>query len=492
MSSYLLSIDQGTTSSRAVLFSSQGQVLAQVSQEFEQLFPQDAWVEHRPEDIWETVLACCIAVIKKAKVSPQDIAGIGITNQRETTIVWDRETGEPVYNAIVWQDRRTSEYCKELKTQQIEPLVREKTGLLLDPYFSATKLKWILDNVAGARQRAQAGQLAFGTIDTYLLWRLTGGRQHLTDATNASRTLLFNIHQQCWDRQLLELFDIPDSMLPQARDSAAYFGDTDEHLLGASIPVCGIAGDQQAALFGQACFEPGMAKSTYGTGCFMMLNTGKQAINSNNRLLTTVAYRLNGEVSYAIEGSIFMAGATIGWLRDGLGLIEQASDSEVLAKQVRLDHGVFLVPAFTGLGAPHWDPDARGAIVGLTRDSGRKEIVSAGLQSVCYQSKDLQQAMASDGVCATTLRVDGGLSANDWTMQFLADMLDATIERSEFLETTALGAAYLAGLQLGIFKSQQHLSQLWQQGATFSPSIEPALRDKLYQQWQTAIARVTR
>jgi len=490
MADYILSIDQGTTSSRAVLFSKQGQLVAQVQQEFEQLFPQDGWVEHRPDDIWRTVLACCVDVIKQAKIAPQDIATIGITNQRETTLVWDKESGLPVYNAIVWQDRRTSEFCQSLKSQELEPMITEKTGLLLDPYFSATKLKWILDNVEGIREKAQQGQLLFGTVDTFLLWHLTGGTSHATDATNASRTMLFNIHQQCWDSALLELFDIPPSMLPEVLDCAADFGVSEVSLLGAKIKIAGMAGDQQAALFGQACFEQGMAKSTYGTGCFLMLNTGDKAIGSQNRLLTTVAYRLNGKVNYAIEGSIFMAGATVQWLRDGLKIIDSAKETESIASQVRVDHGVFLVPAFTGLGAPHWDPDARGAIVGLTRDSGIAEIVSAGLQSVCYQTKDLQKAMEKDGVRPINLRVDGGLSANNWVMQFLSDILDAPIERGDIVETTALGAAYLAGLQVGIFPSLAHLSQLRKVERIFEPSMSGSTRNHLYQQWLQAINRI--
>lgn len=491
MTDYILSIDQGTTSSRAVVFSNQGKLVSQAQQEFEQLFPQDGWVEHRPNDIWQTVLACCRKAIAQANIEAHEIAAIGITNQRETTIVWDRQTGEPIYHAIVWQDRRTSDYCQSLKSQGLEPLITEKTGLLLDPYFSASKIKWILDNVQGAREQATQGNLAFGTVDTFLLWHLTNGQSHATDATNASRTLLFNIHEQCWDKALLELFDIPMSMLPQVKDSAADFGFSSAELLGSSIKIAGIAGDQQAALVGQTCFEQGMAKSTYGTGCFLMLNTGTQAVASKHRLLTTVAYRLNGQVTYAIEGSIFMAGATVQWLRDGLKIIDSAAQTEALAQQAALDHGVFLVPAFTGLGAPHWDPEARGAIVGLTRDSGIAEIVSAGLQSVCYQTKDLQKAMELDGVRPIDLRVDGGLAANNWVMQFLSDMLDAPIERSEILETTALGAAYLAGLEVGLFKSLSHLSELRAVDCIFEPTLAAKMRNKLYNQWQVALGRIT-
>lgn len=490
MSKYILSIDQGTTSSRAVLFCRQGRVVAQVSQAFEQHFPHDGWVEHSPDDIWQSVLSCCVAVIEKAGITAQDIASIGITNQRETTLVWDRATGQPIYNAIVWQDRRTADYCRQLTAQGHQQSVTDKTGLLLDPYFSATKIKWILDNVEGARARGEAGELAFGTVDSFLLWRLTDGQRHNTDATNASRTMLFNIHDQQWDEQLLALFDIPAAMLPVVLDSADDYGKSATQHLGGAVAIGGVAGDQQAALFGQTCFAQGMAKSTYGTGGFLMLNTGDKAINSSNKLLTTVAYRLNGQVTYAIEGSIFMAGATIAWLRDGLEIVDDVKKTSALASGVPLDHGVFLVPAFTGLGAPYWDPDARGAIVGLTRDSGTKEIASAGLQSIGYQTKDLQKAMERDGVRPVNLRVDGGLCANDWSMQFLADMLDAPIERSEIIETTALGAAYLAGLQAGVFSSLAHLTSLWQRERTFTPALSSDQRNALYEQWLTAVGRV--
>lgn len=490
MAEYILAIDQGTTSSRAILFDRQAQVQQVAQQEFSQHFPQDGWVEHEPEDIWQTVLSSCKEVLSKLTEGEDRVATIGITNQRETTLLWDRRTGEAVYRAIVWQDRRTSEYCRQLKEQGLEAKLSEKTGLLLDPYFSATKLRWILDQVPGARERAERGELAFGTVDSYLLWKLSAGKIHRTDATNASRTLLFNIHTQQWDEELLTLFDIPRSVLPEVMDCAADFGCTSAELFGVSIPIQGVAGDQQAALFGQTCFRKGMAKSTYGTGCFMIVNTGQQVLQSQNKLLSTVAYRLKGEVTYALEGSIFVAGAAIQWLRDGLHLIEQADETESLAQQTPVDHGVYMVPAFTGLGAPYWDPDARGAIFGLTRDTGIKEIVTAGLQSVCYQTKDLQKAMESDGERPTALRVDGGMVVNNWLMRFLSDILGATIDRPQIIETTALGAAYLAGLQAGIFESMQQLESLWQIEKRFEPQLSKSQRDKLYTGWQQAVARV--
>ena len=490
MSNYLLAIDQGTTSSRAILFDHQGGVCNSAQQEFAQHFPADGWVEHNPLDLWQTVLSSCREVMVKQQISAEQITAIGITNQRETTLVWDRKTGKPVYNAIVWQDRRTSAWCQELKEQGLEKRVTEKTGLLIDPYFSATKINWLLDEVPGVRERAERGELAFGTVDSWLLWCLTDGKEHRTDATNASRTMLFNIHTQQWDEELLELFDIPASLLPEVMDSAAEFGVTAEDYLGAPVAVRGIAGDQQAALFGQTCFEAGMAKSTYGTGCFLMLNTGDRALTSQSRLLTTVAYRLNGQPTYALEGSIFVAGAAVQWLRDGLKLIAGAGETELLAEQTDPDHGVFLVPAFTGLGAPYWDPDARGAIFGLTRDTGIKEIVTAGLQSVCYQTKDLQKAMESDGVRPTTLRVDGGMVANNWVLQFLADILGADVDRPVVIETTAQGVAYLAGLQSGVFLSLEEISSHWQRDRQFTPRMSKVIRDGFYAGWQKAVSRV--
>ncbi|WP_016913670.1 glycerol kinase GlpK [Vreelandella stevensii] len=491
MSSFILAIDQGTTSSRAILFDRQGQVAAVAQQEFPQHFPQDGWIEHDPEDIWDSVVATCREVLAKARVSAEQIDGVGITNQRETTVVWDRATGKPLYNAIVWQDRRTSERCQALRDAGHTEAVQAKTGLLIDPYFSATKLAWILDRVEGARERAAKGELAFGTIDSFLIWRLTEGQQHVTDATNASRTALFNIHEQRWDDELLALFGVPDNMLPDVKDSSDDFGTMAAHWLGAALPIAGVAGDQQAALVGQACFKPGMGKSTYGTGCFMIVNTGDTPSVSRNRLLTTVGYRINGQPTYAMEGSIFVAGATVQWLRDGLNLFADASETEALAQKTRSGHSVYLVPAFTGLGAPHWDPKARGAIFGLTRDTGIAEIVAAGLQAVCYQTRDLQLCMNDDMDAAPgNLRVDGGMVKNSWVMQFLADMLNVQVDRPTILETTALGAAYLAGLRLGWYATLEEIEQLWRCEKSFTPSMEEATREQLYQGWLDAVSRV--
>ncbi|MBB6521381.1 glycerol kinase GlpK [Pseudoteredinibacter isoporae] len=490
MPNYILAIDQGTTSSRAIVFDIKGQPIATGQEEFTQHYPNNGWVEHDANDIWQSTLRSCQQAIKDANIGSDDLLGIGITNQRETTILWDRESGEPIANAIVWQDRRTSDYCQQLRAQGHEQSIQEKTGLLLDPYFSASKIRWLLDSIPGARAKADAGQLAFGTVDSFLLWKLTDGQEHSTDATNASRTMLFNIHEQCWDKDLLQLFDIPESLLPEVKDCAAEFGLCNPSLFGKEIPILGIAGDQQAALIGQACFEPGMAKSTYGTGCFFMLNTGEQALDSHNRLLTTVAYRLNGQAYYALEGSIFIAGAAIQWLRDGLHLISDAAETEALAKQTDSDHGVYLVPAFTGLGAPYWDPEARGALFGLTRDTGIKELVTAGLESVCYQTKDLQKAMEADGQRPVNLRVDGGMTKNNWVLQKLADILGATIDRPSCVETTALGAAYLVALQGGVFSSTDDICQLWQLDRRFDPQLSKHERDRRYQGWQDAVNRV--
>lgn len=488
---HILAIDQGTTSSRAMIFSAAGNCVAVAQQEFRQIFPHDGWVEHDPEEIWQSVLSVCRQVLQQAKEAGNEVVGIGITNQRETTIVWDRNSGKPLYNAIVWQDRRTAEYCAELKTAGHEEWVSASTGLLLDPYFSATKLRWILDNVAGARAKAEAGDLAFGTIDSFLLWRLTGGKSHATDATNASRTMLFNIHSQQWDDSLLELFQIPQSLLPEVKDCSADFGTTEAGLFGHAIPIAGIAGDQQAAAIGQACLEPGMIKSTYGTGCFVLLNTGKTAFRSENRLLTTVAYRIEGETSYAIEGSIFVAGAAIQWIRDGIKLIKSADEVEGLARGLDSNRGVYMVPAFTGLGAPHWDPNARGAIFGLTRDTGIAEIARATLESVGYQTYDLMEAMRGDsGGELQALRVDGGMVANNWFLQFLADILNLPVERPQVTETTALGAAYLAGVQLGIYESLQAICSHWQSDALFTPSLNQKDRDELLLGWKKAVSRV--
>ncbi|HEY5740728.1 MAG TPA: glycerol kinase GlpK [Gammaproteobacteria bacterium] len=490
MSQYILSIDQGTTSSRAMLFDETGHAAFTAQQEFTQHFPRDGWVEHNAEEIWVTTLAVVREAIAKARADRRDIAAIGITNQRETTVVWDRSSGEPVYHAIVWQDRRTADYCDSLRSQGHELMVTEKTGLLLDPYFSGTKVNWILDNVSGARARADNGELAFGTIDCFLIWRLTGGKVHATDATNASRTLMFNIHQQRWDSELLDMLTIPDSLLPEVRDCAADFGNTSKNLLDAEIPIAGVAGDQQAALIGQACFEPGMIKSTYGTGCFMILNTGEQALASGNRLLTTVGYRLNGKTTYALEGSIFVAGAAVQWLRDGIGIIDSAHETEALAASLDSNMGVYLVPAFTGLGAPHWDPDARGAIFGITRDTGVAELVRATLESVCYQTFDLLEAKRRDGLAPTRLRVDGGMVQNNWLCQFLADMLDIIVERPVETETTALGAAYLAGLQVGLFTSLEDISTRWRAEREFDPAMDSSQRNLLLADWHEAVIKV--
>jgi glycerol kinase len=441
-------------------------------------------------EIWNDTLAMCQQALRNARVEAQQLVAIGITNQRETTVLWDRETGDPLARAIVWQDRRTASTCEALRDQGHENQVRSKTGLLLDPYFSATKLAWLLDNVPNARQRAEAGELAFGTIDSWLLWQLTRGKVHATDATNASRTLLFNIHEQCWDEELLTLFNVPASVLPDVRDSAADFGTTCPELLGAAVPVTGIAGDQQAALVGQACFAPGMVKSTYGTGCFMVMNTG-EAVESHNRLLTTVGYRLNGKTTYALEGSIFVAGAAIQWLRDGLHLIRDARETEALARRVGSAGGVYLVPAFTGLGAPWWDPHARGALMGLTRDTGIAEVVTAGLEAVCYQSRDLLDAMAADcGTRPTTLRVDGGMVVNNWLSQTLSDVLGVCVDRPVVTETTALGAAYLAGLGVGLYASLESIAEQWRCERGFSPALAEPERQKRYQGWRDAVARV--
>jgi glycerol kinase len=490
MSQYILSIDQGTTSSRAMLFDEHGHARFTAQKEFAQHFPKDGWVEHNAEEIWSTTLAVVREALAQAKTDNCEIAAIGITNQRETTVVWDRSSGEPIYNAIVWQDRRTADYCGSLRQQGMEAVVASKTGLLLDPYFSGTKVNWILENVTGARARAEKGELAFGTIDCFLIWRLTGGKVHATDATNASRTLMFDIHQQIWDHELLEMLSVPATLLPEVLDCADDYGTTSKSLLGAEIPIAGVAGDQQAALIGQACFEPGMIKSTYGTGCFMMLNTGEQALVSNNKLLTTVGYRLNGKTCYALEGSIFIAGAAVQWLRDGIGIIDSAQETEALAASLKSNNGVYLVPAFTGLGAPHWDPDARGAIFGITRDTGVAELVRATLESVCYQTFDLLEAKRRDGLKPTRLRVDGGMVQNNWLCQFLADTLDIIVERPLVTETTALGAAYLAGLQIGLFDSLADISTKWRADREFHAEMESSQRNLLLANWHEAVIKV--
>lgn len=489
---YILSIDQGTTSSRAIVFDHLGHAVGQAQKEFKQHFPHDGWVEHDAGEIWNDTLAMCRMALRNAGIEARQLAAIGITNQRETTVLWDRKSGDPVARAIVWQDRRTAKICAELKAAGHEDSVQRKTGLLLDPYFSATKLAWLLDNVPGARQRAEAGELAFGTIDSWLLWNLTRGQVHATDATNASRTMLFNIHQHCWDDALLSLFNIPAAVLPEVKDCAADFGRTSAELLGASVAVTGMAGDQQAALIGQACFTPGMVKSTYGTGCFMVMNTG-QAVTSKNRLLTTIGYRINGDTHFALEGSIFVAGAAIQWLRDGLNLIGHASETEALARRVGSAGGVYLVPAFTGLGAPWWDPHARGALFGLTRDTGIAEVVTAGLEAVCYQSRDLLDAMADD--CQqrpTTLRVDGGMVVNNWLSQTLADVLGLCVDRPQVTETTALGAAYLAGLGMGEYDSLEAVAAQWRCEREFTPQLDETTRAQRYAGWRDAVAKVCR
>ncbi|MEM9014724.1 MAG: glycerol kinase GlpK [Pseudomonadota bacterium] len=482
----ILAIDQGTTSSRAILFDRDSNLLRVAQKEFAQHYPKDGWVEHDPEDIWRTTLETAKEAIS---MNADETAAIGITNQRETTVIWDRETGAPIYNAIVWQDRRTADLCDSLRAKGLESEITERTGLLLDPYFSASKVAWILDNVDGARARAEAGELAFGTIDCFLIWRLTGGKMHATDATNASRTSLFNIHKNDWDPRLLEIFRVPAGLLPEVKNCADDFGESDARHFGKSIPIAGVAGDQQAASIGQAGFSEGAIKSTYGTGCFLLTHTGADAARSTNKLLTTIAYRIGGETAYALEGSIFVAGAAVQWLRDELGLFESASETEALAASLDSNHGVYLVPAFTGLGAPHWRPDARGAIVGLTRGVGKAAFARAALESVAYQTHDLMKAISADGVEAGVLRVDGGMVANNWLMQFLADILQTPVERPVVMETTALGAAYLAGLQIGIYRGTEEISKMWRRDAKFDPAMSVSKRDQLLRGWRDALAR---
>ncbi|WP_339900106.1 glycerol kinase GlpK [Paraglaciecola polaris] len=483
----ILAIDQGTTSTRAIIFAPDSSIIAVAQQEFTQHYPNDGWVEHDPEDIWSSTVVVCRQAISEAIAKGARIAAIGVTNQRETTVVWDRNTGQAIYNAIVWQDRRTAKVCREMQENGLFDVVNSRTGLLLDPYFSASKIAWILDNVDGAREKAEAGDLAFGTIDSFLIWRLTDGKMHVTDVTNASRTNLFNIHDMAWDEKLLEVFNVPKSVLPEVKECADDFGHSAEDLFGFSLPILGVAGDQQAASIGQCCFNKGAIKSTYGTGCFVMLNTGKKAFNSQNRLLTTVAYTIKGETHYALEGSIFIAGAAIQWLRDGLGVIKSASETEDLAKSLDDDHGVYMVPAFAGLGAPHWAPDARGAVYGLTRGTTNAHFVRAALESVCYQTSDLLHAMAEDGLSLDKIRVDGGMVGNNWLCQFLADMLDVTVERPQIMETTALGAAYLAGLQAGIYESCEQLASMNQVDNSFSAQMPSPQRRKLIAGWENAV-----
>jgi glycerol kinase len=494
MATHVLAIDQGTTSSRAIVFRGDISIAAIAQQEFPQHFPASGWVEHEPEDIWTSTVATCREAMKKAALTPKDIAAIGITNQRETTVVWDRATGQAVHRAIVWQDRRTADICAQLKADGHEPAISAKTGLIVDPYFSGTKVAWILDHAPGARARAMRGELMFGTVDCYLLWRLTGGKVHATDATNASRTLLFNIHTGRWDDELLDILRVPRAMLPEVKDSSAQFGDSVAELFGAPIAIRGIAGDQQAAVVGQACFAPGMIKSTYGTGCFALLNTGATPVVSRNKLLTTIAYQLNGSRTYALEGSIFVAGSAVQWLRDGLGLITQASEAGPLADKSDATQSVYLVPAFVGMGAPYWNPNVRGALFGLTRNTGPAELAHAALESVCYQTFDLWAAMRADwpgaGAAHTVLRVDGGMTASDWTMQRLADLLDAPVDRPVIQETTALGAAYLAGLSAGVFPEPSKFADNWRLERRFRPAMSAATRTRKLKGWAAAVRGV--
>ena len=486
----VLAIDQGTTSSRAMLFDDKGRPIGQAQREFPQHFPQPGWVEHDVEDIWRDTVEVVKEALRAADVEPAQVASIGITNQRETAVLWDRKSGAPVHRAIVWQDRRTAPMCERLVKEGHAPLIQDRTGLLIDAYFSATKVAWLLDNVPGARDKAKRGELAFGTIDSFLLWRLTEGRVHATDATNASRTMLYDIRRQVWDDDLLALFDIPAAILPEVRDNDAEFGVTPVDLFGAAMPINGMAGDQQAATVGQACFREGMTKSTYGTGCFALMNTGEQAVPSKNRLLTTIAYRLDGRTTYALEGSIFIAGAAVQWLRDGLKIIASAGETEALAQSADPAQQVYLVPAFTGLGAPYWDPHARGAIFGLTRASGPAEIARAALEAVCYQTRDLLKAMEADGAAALdTLRVDGGMVANSWMLQTLADILGVAVERPVVAETTALGAACLAGLRNGFFDGLDGIAATWESSGRFTPKIDAEDRVARYAGWLDAVRR---
>ncbi|RLQ90231.1 glycerol kinase GlpK [Planomicrobium sp. Y74] len=486
---YILSIDQGTTSSRAVLFNHKGEIVETAQQEFEQFFPKPGWVEHDANEIWTSVLACIAGVLRKSDADPSQIAGIGITNQRETAVVWDRNTGKPIYKAIVWQSRQTGDICKELKEQGHEELFRKKTGLLIDAYFSGTKVKWILDNVEGAREKAENGDLMFGTIDSWLVYKLSGGKEHITDYSNASRTLMYNIYDLEWDEELLEILTVPKSMLPEVRQSSEVYAHTvDYHFFGHEVPIAGIAGDQQAALFGQACFDKGMAKNTYGTGCFMLMNTGEEGVVSDHGLLTTLAWGVDGKVEYALEGSIFVAGSAIQWLRDGLEILNTAPESEGYATSVDSTDGVYMVPAFVGLGTPYWDTDARGAIFGLTRGTTKAHFVRATLESLAYQTKDVVDVMIKDaGIELKTLRVDGGAVSNDFLMQFQSDILDVPVERPVIQETTALGAAYLAGLAVGFWKDKEEIAKQWQVEKTYNREMPAEQSEELYNGWQQAV-----
>lgn len=488
---YVLAIDQGTTSTRAILFDSRMKPTATAQQEFTQYFPQSGWVEHSAIEIWETVLSTCAEVLARGGIAASDVVSIGITNQRETTVLWDKSSGEPLHNAIVWQDRRTADVCSALKLAGHEAMISEKTGLLLDPYFSGTKLAWILDNVDGARQKADAGEVLFGTIECFLLWNLTGGAVHTSDATNAARTMLYDIRNGCWDTEICELLNIPIDILPDVKDCAADFGVTTDGLFAVNIPISGMAGDQQAATIGQACFSPGMMKSTYGTGCFALLNTGDQLVRSKNRLLGTIAYQLDGKTTYALEGSIFVAGAAVQWLRDGIGIISNATETQAMAEKADPQQDVYLVPAFTGMGAPYWDAECRGAMFGLTRNTGPNEIAKATLESVGYQTRDLLEAMQADwdDGSSNTLRVDGGLSASNWAMQFLSDILGAPVDRPTVLETTALGAAWLAGMQVGFYPGLDEFSKSWKLERQFTTMMPNDIREQKYTGWKDAVSR---
>ena len=488
MDKYILSLDQGTTSSRAIIFDKKGNIVATAQKEFTQIFPKPGWVEHDANEIWSTQLGVATEAVLKAGLTINDIAAIGITNQRETTVVWDRDTHLPIYNAIVWQDRRTAQYCDQLKKDGSSEKIRKKTGLVTDAYFSGTKVKWILDNVEGARDKAQKGELCFGTIDSWLLWKLTNGKVHATDMSNASRTLLYNIHELKWDEELLSLFGIPASMLPDVRSSSEVYGHTENILTAAKIPVSGIAGDQQSALFGQMCTQPGMVKNTYGTGCFMLMNTGTKPVDSKNNLLTTIAWKVNGEVQYALEGSVFIGGAVVQWLRDGLKIIQNSGDVEALACKVEDNGGVYFVPAFTGLGAPYWNQHARGIIVGITRGSSDAHIARAAIESIAFQSMDLMNAMEADaGLSIKEVRVDGGATVNNQLMQFQSDILNTQVVRPQVTETTALGAAYLAGLAVGYWNSIDELQQYWQKDKAFTPSMNDEKRNDLQKNWKKAV-----
>lgn len=486
---YILSIDQGTTSSRAILFNKGGEIVATAQKEFEQHFPKPGWVEHDPNEIWTSVLGCIAEVLNNTNIEANQVAGIGITNQRETAVVWDKQTGRPIYKAIVWQSRQTEDICRNLKQQGYEETIRSKTGLLIDPYFSGTKVKWILENVEGAREKAEAGDLLFGTIDTWLIYKFSGGTTHVTDYSNASRTLMFNIYDLKWDEELLEILGVPQSMLPEVRPSSEIYTKTvSYHFFGEEIPIAGIAGDQQAALFGQACFEKGMAKNTYETGCFLLMNTGEEPVASKQGLLTTIAWGLDGKVNYALEGSIFVAGSAVQWLRDGLQMIESSQESEVFASEVDTTEGVYMVPAFVGLGTPYWDSDARGAVFGLTRGTKKEHFIRATLESLAYQTKDVMQAMSVDaGIDLKTLRVDGGAVKNDLLMQFQSDILEVPVERPEIQEITALGSAYLAGIAVGYWKDQEEIAAQWLNEKTFEPKMDKTESDRLYKGWEKAV-----